>query len=285
MGNQNAINKIRFDALVASEYVAFPQRWAINIDVPVDPDTGRPVAPFRPGVDNLWVTRRPTPDEAIEYADKYPQPSFGQFPAADLSPYINMEQQEIRLMASISRTPYHYLLGDPTSIPPSGESIKSSDSPLVKKSMRQSVHFGEGWEETLRLALSSAGQSSKAKNDAETIWADFEIRNEAAHTDAILKQYAAGLLPDGFALEELGYSLQQVERINAMKAADAAAKQALPEEIDAAVALMKSVKTGQLGATAPGVQATPGGTVTPTMPAMPPKGGSPTPPKSGMPMK
>lgn len=221
MGNQSAINKIRFDALVASEFVAFPQRYAINIDIPIDEDTGKEIQPFRPGVDNLWATRRPTPDEAIEYADKFPTPSFGQFPAADLGPYIDMERQEVGLMASISRTPYHYLLGEPTSIPPSGESIKSSEAALVKKVEGQSVHFGEGWEETMRLALAVAGQSSKARTDAETIWADPETRNEAARTDSILKQYQAGLLDDATALGELGYSQQQIERIMAAKAAAA----------------------------------------------------------------
>lgn len=228
MGNQNAINKIRFDALVASEFVAFPQRYAINIDIPVDEDTGKEIQPFRPGVDNLWATRRPTPDEAIEYADRFPRPEFGQFPAADLKPYIDMERQEVGLMASISRTPYHYLLGEPSSIPPSGESIKSSEAALVKKVSGQSIHFGEGWEETMRLALRLTGQTTKARSDAETIWADPETRNEAARTDSILKQYQAGLLDDATALEALGYSQQQIERIMAAKAAARTAQSTPP---------------------------------------------------------
>jgi hypothetical protein len=217
MGNQNAINKLRFDALVASEYVAFPQRWAINIDVPIDPDTGKPIAPFRPGVDNLWALRRPTPEEAAKYGDKVPEPALGQFAAGDLSPYIDMIREEVGQMASISRTPYHYLLGEPTSVPPSGESLKSSEAPLVKKVGAQAIHFGEGWEETMRVALLAIGQGAKARTDGETIWADPETRNEAARTDSILKQYQAGLLPDEMALEELGYSPQQIERIAAMR--------------------------------------------------------------------
>ena len=221
MGNQNAINKLRFDALVASEYVAFPQRWATNIDVPVDPDTGKPIPPFKPGVDNLWTLRRPTPAEAQEYGDKIPVPTLGQFPASDLRPYIDMIREEVGQMASISRTPYHYLLGEPTSVPPSGESLKSSEAPLVKKVGAQAVHFGEGWEETMRVALLAAGQTSKARTDGETIWADPETRNEAARTDSILKQYAAGLLPDEFALEELGYSQQQIARIKELRASPA----------------------------------------------------------------
>jgi len=214
MGNQNAINKLRFDSLVASEYVAFPQRWVTNIDIPVDPDTGKPIEPFKPGVDTLWGIRRPTPAEVAEYGDKVPQPALGQFPAADMGPYIEAIEAEIGQMASISRTPYHYFLGTPTAVPPSGESLKSSEAPLVKKVTKASIHLGEGWEETIRVALIADGQTAKAKNvDAETIWADPETRNEAARTDSIIKQYQVGLLPRSVALEELNYSQTQIERI------------------------------------------------------------------------
>lgn len=230
MGNQNAINKLRFDALVASEFVAFPQRWAINIDIPIDPDTGKPIAPFKPGVDNLWAVRRPTTTESAEYGDKVPPPSFGQFPAADLKPYFDGISNELGLMSSESRTPYHYFLGTPTSVPPSGESLKSSEAPLVKKIVAQSLHFGEGWEETMRVAMIAANQPSKARTDGETIWADPETRNEAARTDSILKQFQAGLLADEFAMEELGYSQQQIERNAAIKARQAAPAPTEPTE-------------------------------------------------------
>jgi hypothetical protein len=215
MGNQLAINTLRFDALVAAEYVAFPQRWATNIDIPTDEATGKDIAPFRPGVDNLWAVRRPTPDEVAEYADKVPEAKFGQFAQGDLEPYISMIREEIMQMSSNSRTPYHYLLGSQNSNPPSGEALKSVEAPLVSKVRVQAIHFGEGWEETMRVALVAAGQTAKAARsvDAETIWRDPETRNEAARTDAILKQYQAGLLPDDMALEQLGYSQQQIDRI------------------------------------------------------------------------
>ena len=219
MGNQNAINKLRFDALVASEFVAFPQRWATNIDIPEDPDTGKPVAPFRPGVDQVWIVRRPTPDEAAEYGDKVPDPAFGQFTAGGLEGYFKSIDSELGLMVAASATPYYYLFGSPTSVPPTGESIKSSEAALVKKIAAQELHFGEGWEETMRLALIAANQTAKARTDGEVIWTDAETRNEGARTDSILKQYQAGLLPAEFALEELGYSPQAIARIQAMKTA------------------------------------------------------------------
>jgi hypothetical protein len=225
MGNQNAINKLRFDMLVASEYVAFPQRWATNIDIPIDPDTGQPMAPFKPGVDNLWATRRPRPDEVAEYPNGPPDPKLGQFPAGDLMPYIEAIGEEVGQMSAISQTPYHYFLGTPTSIPPSGESLKSSEATLVKKVVDQSVHFGEGWEETMRVALLAEGQTTKARiTDAETDWKDPETRNEAARTDSILKQFQAGLLPAEIALEELGYSPQQIARIAELQGAQAPAR-------------------------------------------------------------
>jgi hypothetical protein len=223
MGNQNAINKLRFDALVASEAVAFPQRWMTNIDIPIDPDTGKPVSPFKPGVTQIWATRKPAADEIAEYGTgQFPQPAFGQFPQADLKPYIDMIREEVVEMAAISGTPYYQLVGPPTSVAPSGESVKASEAALVKKVEAQEVHFGEGWEEVGRVVLMASGQTSKARSDGETIWKDAETRNEAARTDSILKQYVAGLLPDELAMEELGYSPQQIERARALKLAKAA---------------------------------------------------------------
>jgi hypothetical protein len=164
---------------------------------------------------------------------------LGQFPQGDLSPYIDLINQEVGEMASNGRTPYHYLLSMPTSVPPSGESLKASEARLVKKVVRQSVHFGEGWEETMRLALILYGQNAKAKTDGETIWADPETRNEAARTDAIIKQVAIGL-PFAFALEELGYSQTQISRILLLKAAEDEVRKAEAQELMEATAKAKA---------------------------------------------
>lgn len=228
MGNQSAINFLRFAALVGADTSALPQRWAKNIEVPTDPDTGVEMPLFKPGRDTMIVARRPTPEEVQEYGDKFPDPAFGQFPAADLKPFVDMIVSEVGQMSSISRTPYHYLLGTPSSVPPSGESLKASEAPLVKKVGRQAVHFGEAWEETIRTAFLALGQAAKARTDAETDWADPETRNEAARTDSILKQYQAGLLPDEVAWEELGYSPTQIERMKQLRAKEQAVESADP---------------------------------------------------------
>jgi hypothetical protein len=235
MGNQLAINFLRYAALIGSDVAALPQRWAKNLSLEVDQATGQVKQPFKTGRDTLWATRRPTGDEVAQYPNGFPETEFGQFPAASLDPFVKMIEEEVGQMASNSRTPYHYLLGSPTSVPPSGESLKSSEAPLVKKVEAQEIHFGEGWEETMRVALLASGQTSKAKNaDAETIWRDAETRNEGARTDSILKQYQAGLLPDEFALTELGYSQQQIERIRSLRPAPT------PQRVEAATRLVNA---------------------------------------------
>jgi hypothetical protein len=190
MGNQSAINKLRFDALVASEFVAFPQRWVTNIDIPVDRG-------HRPADRAVQARRRqpvgaPPADAGRGRRVRRQGPGAGVRPVPGRRPRPYIDDDHVRGRADVLDQPDAVPLparDEPSSVPPSGESLKSSEAPLVKKIGAQAVHFGEGWEETMRVALLAAGQSSKARTDGETIWADPETRNEAARTDSILKQY------------------------------------------------------------------------------------------------
>ncbi len=74
MSNQDAINKLRADALIASEFASFRQRWIIGMDIPIDPETGQPVEPFRSAVDRLWMVPPPDPDDPNP-----PKVEFGEF--------------------------------------------------------------------------------------------------------------------------------------------------------------------------------------------------------------
>lgn len=200
MSNQDAVNKYRADALVAAEFAAFRQRWAIGIDIPQDPVTGQPVEPFKAAVDRLWVVPPPSPDDPNP-----PEARFGEFSQTDLAPYQQMIESEVGAISSISRLPYHYLLGQPQAVPPSGESLKSSEAGLISKVKTALIHFGLGWEETLRLALVADGDAPSERT-AVTQWRNPETLNEGVHTDAVVKKHGAGIIDTNEARVELGYA-------------------------------------------------------------------------------
>lgn len=223
--NQDAVNKYRTDALIASEFAAFPQRYLLNFEPETDAETGRAKEPFKAAIDRLWTVPPPDPDNPDA-----PEAKFGQFEAASLEPYVRMIELEVGHIGSISRMPYHELLASPTSVPPSAESIKSSEAGLVRKVGRIETFLGEGWEEVLRTSFLATESPAAKVQGAETVWLDSETRNEAVRTDAVVKLHGAGIIDDELAWEMAGLTRAQIEalRDRLERAAKAAAAEPPP---------------------------------------------------------
>jgi hypothetical protein len=226
MSNQDVINKLRADIVNASDLAAFRQRWLLNFDVQVDEKTGQPIEPFKSGVDRLWTVPRPDPEDLS--AKDFPT-EFGEFEATDLKPIIDAIQSEIQELGAISQTPYHYLLPQ-SGQPPSGESLKSSETGLVAKVADSQLHKGEGLEEVFRLNFAWRGDARANDMGAEIDWKNTESRQEAVHTDAMTKWKGLNI-PDEVIWEELGLSPRQVERIKALIAAAPPTNQNLTSNI------------------------------------------------------
>lgn len=198
---QDACNKLVADMLVASEYAAFVQRWATGLEVPEDPETGKPIEPFKVAVDRLlWSSDQET--------------RFGQFEATDLKNYVGAIELVIQHIAALTRTPPHYLLGQAGTFP-SGESLKSTETGLIAKTRRKMRSFEESWETALRLCFKAKGDVRGDAVWAETIWRDPESRTESEHVDATIKKLAAGV-PQQQIWEDLGYSPTQIGRFRTM---------------------------------------------------------------------
>jgi hypothetical protein len=194
---QDAINKLATDELVTSDTSSFPQKWATGIEIPVDPETGKSVEPWRTAVDRFMST-------SVENA------KFGQFEAATLDGYISAIEQKIRAIISISGTPFHYFMQHGGQ-PPSGQSLRGSETRLVRKARRKQRHFGEGWEEVMRLAFKALGSPKADVLDNETKWADPESLTESEHIDALTKKRAGLQVPLKQLWEDAGYSPTQRE--------------------------------------------------------------------------
>lgn len=204
---QDAVNKELLDMLVASEYAAFPQRYATGLEVeeaeeadPANPGRVRQRARFTAAIQRMWTS-----------ADD--RTKFGAFPVADLAPYERVILLLVGLAASIARTPYHYFLNASQSVPPTGESLKSSETGLTAKVRERANELGDGWEELMRVAFLVIGDAARAAAfDAETDWRDPESRTESEHVDALGKLVALLGIPLEGAWERIPATPQEIER-------------------------------------------------------------------------
>jgi hypothetical protein len=202
---QDAINKLVCDMILASEFAAYPQRWAVGLEPTIGPD-GKPTKPFEAALERVWSTKS---------ADA----KFGQFQPADLTNYVKAKESLLQDAAFQSRTPRHYFTQSGQS--PSGDALKSSETGLVAKVKDREVPLGESWEEVFRLGYLAEGKPEKARAwDAEIKWQDPEYRTEGELTDAVVKQHKSGLVPWEFAVERLGYSPQDIEKMRRMRAGE-----------------------------------------------------------------
>lgn len=206
---QDAVNKLCADLIVASEFVAFPQRWLTGYEPEDVTDTeGKPTGQvkdpsFKSGAGKLWW---------LESTDA----AFGQFDAADLGNTVKAIEMVVQHIASISATPPHYLNSSADRL--SGESIKSAESGLIAKVHRKLRDCGSGWEEVMRIGGKIQGFNELAAAvSMQTIWADPETRTESEHVDAVTKKKDVDV-PAPQLWEELGYGPDVVARFPAMRA-------------------------------------------------------------------
>ncbi|MFE5092080.1 phage portal protein [Streptomyces sp. NPDC056638] len=204
---QDAINKTVTDALTASEFAAFPQRWVTGLEI-VEDETGSPVEPFSVAVDKLLQAESETA-------------KFGSFEAADLKNYVTLVSMLVQHMASISRLPLHYFLVNGSSSP-SGESLISAEAGLVAKVRERMLHFGEAWERVIRLCFRVLKDSRMDAFTMETVWKDPEYRTEAQHVDALLKLHQLNV-PEEFLWSSAGFSAAQISSFREMRKQDAKA--------------------------------------------------------------
>ncbi|MFB7115750.1 phage portal protein [Streptomyces sp. NPDC056291] len=203
---QNRINLSLIYLIAAMKYGAFRQRWAAGLEVDEDPVTGAKIQPFQLDIRKLWTT-----------AD--PDVKFGEFAATDLIPYVRSVEAAVQDLAALSRTPPHYLIGAVVNV--SGDALKAAETGLVAKVKDRQVSFGESWENVMRLSFRVLGETAKAEAwDLETVWRDPESRTVSELADAAVKKSSAGV-PWRQRMEDMGYTPQQISRMEIDRAADA----------------------------------------------------------------
>jgi hypothetical protein len=169
--------------------------------VDVDPETGRPIPPFTPGVERIWAV-------AAETA------KFGEFGQADLTQFIAAQDALRAEIARVSGTPLHYLLLQ-TGDFPSGEAMRTAEARFLAKVRDRQVAFGNTWEDCLAFALRIAGT---AEATLTTLWRDPTPRHEKEQAETAAIKATLGV-SNTQVLRELGYSDPQIDEMQQERAA------------------------------------------------------------------
>lgn len=198
---QDRICKTIADRLMTQDYGAFPQKWASGY-----PDED---AHGRPNKIDVGRNRMVTSDVA--------ETKFGQWDAAPLDPYSAAKREDVKDIASRTRTPAQYLLGEMNNV--NGETLKAAESGLVSKVRQRQRSFGEGIERAIRLARTAAGIGSPDET-IETVWRNPEFRTEGELVDALVKMRTIGV-PQEALWERWGASQVEIKRWREMAEAEA----------------------------------------------------------------
>lgn len=185
----DALNKLLRDALVASEFQGFRQRWATGVEIPKDPETGVPLTSHQAQLEasnrNVWMFSGENS-------------KVGEFGQVDLTPYAAMIDVCIHHISMVSQTPSYMLVGKMANL--SADAIRAAELGFVGKLWTKQADFGGCWEQAMSLAL-----PGEQDTPIETIW-----RDAAANSGSILANELAIMaklgVPQEALLEKYGYS-------------------------------------------------------------------------------
>lgn len=199
---QDAMNKSVLDMLVAMEFASYRQRWAAGIEIEYG-DDGKPVPPFKAGVDHLWITENP-------------EARFGDFEAANLEQFLKVKDSFRLDMACVTGTPMYYFMQVSGDFP-SGEALKKAESRFIAKVRDRQESFGQVWEDAMAFALMVEG---KAETRLFADWEDPSPLSEKEKLENLAVKKELGI-SDAQALTEAGYGEADIARILSEKKASA----------------------------------------------------------------
>jgi hypothetical protein len=204
----DAACKIATDMMVSAEYHAIPRRVAFGVSESDFVDVnGNPVSALSRVTGRVW---------SIEAAKG--EADVIQFPEASLSNFHETIKSLAALAASLSGLPPHFL-GLTTDNPASADAIRSAEARLVKRAERRQRAFGGTWEMVMRIADRIInGEWNSELRRLETVWRDASTPTVAQAADAATKKFATGIVPLRQTREDLGYTEEQIRR---MEEADA----------------------------------------------------------------
>lgn len=206
---QDALNKSVANMLVGGEFVAWPQRYIIGIEVDVD-EQGEPTGrEQRSALDRIMAIGNPNA-------------TAGQFDGADLTKFIAEQDSYRAEMARISRTPLHYLLLSGNF--PSGEALAAAERPLMSQVDDRIGELKPRYSEAMSFSL-MVEKVDHQLGLIQPIFKDTRFKDPKSEADALRLKKELGV-PDEEIWREMGYDKAQIEEFKMAKLERTVAMQA-----------------------------------------------------------
>jgi Phage portal protein, SPP1 Gp6-like len=180
--------------LVTAEFSAFPQRVLTGVEIPRDPETNEPLPAqqIATAQSRLWT---------FEAADA----RVTSLPTADLSGYLRAIEQQVRLIAAVTRTPAHYLMSQFINV--SAEALVASEAGFIGKLEAKAASYSKGVREAMQIALQTDAQINPT-------WRPFERFSPSIVADAASKEMAVGVAAEEIWRKRLSYDPRTVARMS-----------------------------------------------------------------------
>lgn len=203
----DGLNKSLHDMMVSSEVAARPRRWATGVELveePVLDGDGQEIG---------TTEVNPIPEGHRAMISENPDAKFGQLPAADLAAYEASVRVILGQVMAVSTLPAHYV-GSFSDNPASADALRAAEASLTARAEARQQTFGRAWEQVAKLIVAvREGRDPALIDDIRVQWCDAATRSVAQEADAVVKLYAAGLLPAPYALAKLGYPDDEIGQI------------------------------------------------------------------------
>lgn len=215
-----SIDQTKFDRLIVQRFASWIVRTIAGMSV------DETIAVTRESADQAKL--RLKVEDLLVASD--PDTKFGSLPATPLAGFIEAHDADVRVLAAVSQTPAHELLGQMANL--SAEALAAAKASQTAKSDERKHTFGESHEQWLRLTAWISGDTASAEDFSSQVrWKDTEIRSMAQAADALGKLAQMLKVPVELLWEKIpGFTQQDVERAKSLFQPDALS--ALMADID-----------------------------------------------------
>lgn len=200
----DAIGKLGSDLMITSEYAAVPRRWATGV-ADGSALTGEQARALQEHWERMPAARTVTISSKEAKVGTFEQPELTNFTAA-----IDMITSQVSSLACLPS--WHVLAS--VANPTSADAIRASESRLTIKARERQRWFSGAYEDLMRLVVRiESGSFDPDLEDLETLWEDPAPATVAQTADAQAKLIGAGITDQRAALESLGMTPLEIDRI------------------------------------------------------------------------